>query len=223
MRKVIGMNFDWMFKVYEESDLKKAPSTKLKIVHLPHNAVDLPYNNFDEGDTSGVFSYFKKLEIDETFKDKIVRLRFEGVAHFAKVYVNKEFVGAHIGGYTPFELTIHEKLSFEKENEILVIVDTSENQMIPPFGGQVDYLGYGGIYREVSLIVNDISYIKDVFIENRGSSDLIINLETSRMHGDVEIEIKDPAQNSVIKHKHSVKDHLSRIKLSIDQPILWDL
>ncbi|MBU1143720.1 MAG: glycoside hydrolase family 2 protein [Firmicutes bacterium] len=223
MRKVIGINFDWMFKTYEESDLKKISISKSKVVHIPHNAVDIPFNNFEETETSGVFSYFKKLEVDESFKDKVIRLRFEGVAHFAKVYINKEFVGAHIGGYTPFELIITDKISFEKDNELLVIVDTSENQMIPPFGGVVDYLGYGGIYREVSLIVTDISYVKDVFVENRGSNDLIVNLETSRMHGTVEIEIKDPNLQSVLKYKHEVKDHISRIKLSIEKPMLWGI
>lgn len=223
MRKVIGLNFDWMFKMYEDSDMKKFLISKAKSVNIPHNAIDIPFNNFEEFDTSGVFSYYKKLDIDESLKNKVVSIRFEGVGHFAKVYMNKEFVGAHIGGYTPFELTISDKLSFDKENELLVVVDTTENQMIPPFGGVVDYLGYGGIYREVSLIVTDISYIKDVFIENRGTSDLIVNLETSRMHGVLEIEIKDPKDVSVLKHKHEVKDHLSRIKLSVENPILWDI
>jgi beta-galactosidase len=223
MRKVIGINFDWMFKTYEDSDIKKFLVSKSISIHIPHNAVDIPFNNFEEYETSGVFSYYKKLDIDETLKNKIVRIRFEGVGHFAKVYINKEFVGAHIGGYTPFELNISDKLSFDKENELLVIVDTTENQMIPPFGGVVDYLGYGGIYRDVSLIVTDISFIKDVFVENRGTSDLIVNLETSRMHGFVEIEIKDSNDKSVLKYKHEVKDHLSRIKLSIENPVLWDI
>lgn len=50
------------------------------------------------------------------------------------------------------------------ENWLTVKVDSTEREDIPPFGYLVDYLGYGGIYREVELIVSDMVYVEAMHV-----------------------------------------------------------
>lgn len=85
---------------------------------------------------------------------------------YAKVYLNGEFIGEHKGGYTPFDIRIDPYYDWSSSDNILtVIVDSTERSDIPPFGGQIDYLTYGGIYRDVSLGVYDEVYISNIKIE----------------------------------------------------------
>ena len=58
-------------------------------------------------------------------------------------------------------------LAWDGENVLAVVVDSSERPDIPPFGGQIDYLTFGGIYREVSLRVVPSTYIENVFAKTR--------------------------------------------------------
>ena len=51
-----------------------------------------------------------------------------------------------------------------EEALIAVELDTTENPATPPFGFVIDYLTYGGLYREVWLDVREQSYIEDVFV-----------------------------------------------------------
>ena len=68
----------------------------------------------------------------------------------AKVFLNGTFIMEHIGGFTPFtcELT---GLVTGGDDVIALVVDARERDDIPPFGYVIDYLTYGGIYREVWL------------------------------------------------------------------------
>src|SRR5690606_30711217 len=71
---------------------------------------------------------------------------------------------AHKDGYTPFEARLTGKLK-TGENVITVTIDGSENPEIPPFGGQIDYLTYAGIYREAWLRVTAPVFIGNAKVE----------------------------------------------------------
>lgn len=73
---------------------------------------------------------------------------FEGIAHEAQVFLNGERIGEHHCGYTAFSIDISKKLRIGEENVLTVRVDSRENLNIPPFGYVIDYMTYGGIYRE---------------------------------------------------------------------------
>ncbi len=46
---------------------------------------------------------------------------------------------------------------------LAVEVDSTERKDIPPFGGEIDYLTFGGIYRDVALRVVADTHIENVF------------------------------------------------------------
>ena len=78
-----------------------------------------------------------------------VWLQFEGVNSSAKVLLNGRTICAHDGGYSTFRVHISELL--EKDNRLTVEVDNSINDRIYP--QKADFTFYGGIYRDVSLMV----------------------------------------------------------------------
>lgn len=75
--------------------------------------------------------------------------------------------GSHKGGYTPFTVELSDLLTYGEENTLLVRVDSTERTDFPPCGNVVDYLTYGGIYREVSLEVTEPDYVRTLRISPR--------------------------------------------------------
>lgn len=126
-------------------------------VSLPHSNQEIPYNYFDENIYQFVSCYRKYFTVNECYSGKRVYVDFDGVMTFAQVYINGTYLGEHKGGYTPFSFDLTPYLSYDSENVLVVMVDSTERKDIPPFGFVIDYLTYGGIYREVNLrIVNPI-------------------------------------------------------------------
>ena len=223
MRVEQHLNFDWQFGPFVEHHLKGEGYDQLIQVNLPHNAVDIPFNNFNEEMTWSLFTYVKSLDIQENLKGQTLRLMFEGVAHRANVYLNLKHIGEHLGGYTPFELDISSDVNYDQINTLMVVVDTKEHPDIPPFGGVVDYLGYGGIYREVRMIQTPPAYIKDVFVEQNGSPDLSVHLKLSKPHGQIQIKINDGDGNKVLHDKFEMNVSTHTILLHMDNVRLWDI
>ena len=124
----------------------------------PHTCKELPLNYFDERDYQFVSGYRKEFALPRGMKMKGNRflLHFEGVANAAKVYLNGTLLGEHKGGYTAFVFDVTDTVK-SRGNVLAVEVDSTERPEIPPFGRVVDYLCYGGIYREVWLeCVNEV-------------------------------------------------------------------
>jgi len=160
--KTIHLNYDWKYKNdYNEKYITTFP--KSDVVHIPHTNIELPYNNFSEKLYQFVSSYEKTVELKKV-KAKRYILHFEGVMAYSEVYVNKVKVASHKGGYTPFMADITKEL-IDGENKIFVMVDSTERKDIPPHGFVVDYLTYGGIYREVYITEHEENYVDNAFID----------------------------------------------------------
>jgi len=167
MRKIIPLNNNWYFKKQYEQGLEQSNSLDgFEMVHLPHSNVELPYNYFDEGLYQIISCYKYPLCLPKEYKGNVIYTHFEGVMAYAQVYLNGIFLGDHKGGYTPFDIRIDPYYNWDLETNILtVVVDSTERSDIPPFGGQIDYLTYGGIYREVSLGIYDEIFISNIKVE----------------------------------------------------------
>ena len=140
----ITINDGWEFK---------GVSAKWEKVRLPHS-----WNNNDslEGTSGyyrGVGYYRKQLFAPEAWDGKCVVLKFEGVNQVTTVHVNGTEALTHKGGYTAFSVDISKLISYGKDNLLEVIVDNSHNENVPPLNA--DFTFYGGVYRDVHLIVAD--------------------------------------------------------------------
>lgn len=151
MRDLISFNSDWLFEGNEH-------------VTLPHTAVELPFHYFDERSYQRGFTYEKRFTPAPEWNDREVTLHFEGAMANSRVFLNGEEIAAHKDGYTPFEARLTGRMK-DGKNVLTVEIDGSENPAIPPFGGQIDYLTYAGIYREVWIKLSAPVSIASVKIE----------------------------------------------------------
>lgn len=166
MRKVIPLNDGWYFKPsFCDNDINNIdPDKQFSNVRLPHTNIELPFHYFDETIYQFHSCYMKRLPPLDHLENQIITLHFEGVMTYAEVFLNGIRIGEHKGGYTPFTFDITSSVR-PIENWLVVHVDSTERSDIPPFGFVVDYLTYGGIYREVELIIKPMSYLDNIRIE----------------------------------------------------------
>lgn len=169
MTERIYMNDGWRFTEHFSEKLTEAgfDDSALEIVRLPHTCREVPFHYFDEEIYQMVSGYRRVLSAPESWKGKRVLLTLEGAAHASEVFLNGEKVGEHRCGYTAFTLDVSKSLNYGAENVLAVKVDSRETLNIPPFGYVVDYMTYGGIYREVYLDIKNQNYLKDVFVHSQ--------------------------------------------------------
>lgn len=181
MRKVIAFNHNWRYlERFDEEFVDPAfDDSDFAVVHLPHANKEVPYNYFDEKMYQFVSCYRKTFDLSDEYKGKRIFVDFEGVMTYGEVFINGHFVGSHKGGYTPFSCDLTEYVQFGKENVLVVKVDSTERPDIPPFGHMIDYLCFGGIYREVDLRIVDPVFIANVFAKPQDVLENKKSLETS--------------------------------------------
>lgn len=228
----INLNFNWKYiNNYNSKYLSENfDFNNFESVNIPHANIELPYNNFDEKLFQFTSTYIKDIFIPNKYKDKSLILRFDGAATYALVYLNGEKIGQHKGGYTSFSFDISDKLKFNSNNRIIVILDSSERPEIPPFGHVIDYLTYGGIYREVYIDVHEKGYISNLFItpKNVLTKTPLINFKflfkNKPKDKKIKITVKDLNDNVILK-KEIIPDNLEVFETTFEiQNIkLWDI
>ena len=102
MRIIENFNRDWIFRAGFEPAFASA-SQPGETVQLPHTAVELPYNYFDEKSYQKAFTYQKVIAWEPRFEGKEVSLVFDAAMADSVVYLNGIEITAHKDGYTPFE------------------------------------------------------------------------------------------------------------------------
>ncbi len=157
MRIVKHLNDDWKYVVpFTEALIHPDfDDSALETVRLPHTNLELPFSHFDETISQRVSGYRKTFHLGASLRDKQALFHFEGVMVIAQVFLNGILIGKHKGGFTPFLCDGTHAVRWGGENVLALSVDAREHPDIPPFGGIVDYLTYGGIYREVRLELVD--------------------------------------------------------------------
>ena len=133
-------------------------------VRLPHNVKELPLHYASPEYYEGIYGYRTFLFIDSRDNGRRLFLQFDGAAHIASVYINGTLAAEHRCGYTAFRVEITGLVHYGEENVVAVRLDSTEKKEIPPFGFVIDYLTYGGLYREAWLDIRKQSYISDVFV-----------------------------------------------------------
>ena len=237
MRKIIHINDQWFYaNDYKDEYLKNEfDFSNFERVDLPHTNIELPYNYFDEKAYQFVSTYVKTLKFDNSIKGKKVFLDFEGVMIAAEVYLNGIHVGGHKGGYTNFSIDITEALKINEDNILKVVVDSTERPDIPPHGYVVDYLTYGGIYREVSLRIVEPIFINNLYAraydclkeEKRLELDIEINnFEEHRDDLEIVVDFGDDTFEETLSTKLPIEEGTSIKNIEIDQlnmVKLWDI
>ncbi|WP_347976919.1 glycoside hydrolase family 2 TIM barrel-domain containing protein [Microbacterium sp. ProA8] len=134
---------------FEAATAESAP----RPVRLPHDAVrDLPRSaDSDQGVHTGyvpggVFEYAKTFEVPDAWREKTVRLEFEGVYRDAVVFLNGDAVVHEPNGYNAFEAVLDPYLRYGEQNRITVEARVHRDSR---------WYSGAGIYRPVHLVVAD--------------------------------------------------------------------
>ena len=162
-------------------------------VRLPHTVQQLPLHYADHKSYQMICGYRRKLEVTDDMQGKRLFLQFDGAAHIATVYVNGRELAHHRCGYTAFRVEITGAVQ-PGENLVAVKLDTTENPAVPPFGFVVDYLTYGGLYREVWLDVRNQSFVSDIYITTPTTESVRLEITAEHEEGCAyHVEIQDAA------------------------------
>ena len=233
-RQDILLNNDWNFRFSHQ--VQKGTEVR---VDLPHtwNAQDALSGKIDY--KRGIGNYEKNLFIRPEWKGKRLFIRFEGVNNIADVFVNRRHIGEHRGGYGAFIFEITGKVEYGKENSILVRVNNGEQLDIMPLVGDFNF--YGGIYRDVHLLIIDetcisplnyaspgVRLIQDSVSHKYAKVRAVVDLSNGGSNREVELNVR------LLDGQRVVKEGTKKVNLSgnaamqqeftfeIDQPHLWN-
>ena len=234
-RQDILQNNDWNLRFSHQ--VQKGTEVR---VDLPHtwNAQDALSGKIDY--KRGIGNYEKNLFIRPEWKGKRLFIRFEGVNNIADVFINRRHIGEHRGGYGAFIFEITGKVEYGKENSILVRVNNGEQLDIMPLVGDFNF--YGGIYRDVHLLITDetcispldyaspgVRLIQDSVSHRYAKVRAIVDLSNgSSGNQEVELNVR------LLDGQRVVKEGTKNVNLSgnevmqqeltfeIDQPHLWN-
>jgi beta-galactosidase len=194
--RILPMNRGWHFLANVPAGGHDAAfdETAMARVTVPHTNKMLPWHNFDDADYEFVSLYRRKFRLPASAKGKRIFADFEGAMTATTVWINGKKLGEYKGGFTPFSFELTDHVSLDGENILALDVDSTERADIPPFGHQIDYLTFGGLYREVNLRVVPASFIANVFAQpknvlKRPALDVQCFVEQAAGHGKLHLDV----------------------------------
>lgn len=199
LRSKENINENWTYSEDTSKDLEQAlKADDWQKINLPHtwNATD-PMD-LETGYRRNSSWYKKNLELPKIASGTQYTLYFEGSNITTEVYINGQKAGEHIGGYVGFEIDITNSIE-QGKNEILVRVDNGYNRDIIP-SQKSDFFIYGGITRDVWLLIEPKRHISDLKIitpsvsEKKASLTVTASLENNSSENgmDVKAVLLDP-------------------------------
>jgi beta-galactosidase len=167
VNKRIALNDGWEFTRSFTDAFLQPGSPADETVRLPHTCAETPYDYFDESVYQMVCGYRRTLAVPAEWADKCLLLTVGAAGHMAEVFRDGEKLAEHRCGYTAFTVDLTDRALPGREHLLVIKVDSRENLDQPPFGFVIDYMTYGGLYREVWLEVKEPAHISDVFAKPR--------------------------------------------------------
>ena len=212
MKGKLLWNLNWYFcEGFSDERVKCGSTDGMEQIHLPHQVKTLTYNCFSHDDTQMISTYAKRFTLNAEEAAKRTLVEFDGVMTYFELYVNGHLAGSHKGGYSRarFEITpyVH-----EGENTLFVMVDSNERNDIPPFGCVIDYITYGGIYRDVNLYLLEPVFMTDVLFRYDMTGE-----NTAEVYPEFYVDNAGPAFTGVIAV--TVADREGRELLSYSQDV----
>lgn len=227
MRNTTKINEGWAFHKgpLKGGKVPKKAKADWESVNLPHT-----WNNMDGQDGGSDYYrapcwYCKELEIDLQ-PTEVAYLEFQGVHSVCEVYANGLLIKRHEGGFSTFRANLTPYLKRGKV-KLAVKADNSDNKNVYP--QTADFTFFGGIYRDVYLIVTERRHFDlDYFgtkgitatptVNNDGSADIALCAYTANTtDGDrVRFSIDGKSYDAAIEGNQATA------KLHFDTPHLWN-
>jgi len=230
-RRIFPLNHKWLYseKAAPEALQPGFNDKGFAKITIPHTNKMLPASGFDESEYTFVSVYRRHFRLPKEIKDQRIFLDFGGVMTAAEVFFNGKNLGEYKGGYTAFSFELTKDINWNGNNVLAVEVDSSERKDIPPFGNLVDYLTFGGIYREIEIRAVPKTYIGNVFakpgnvLKNDRSVNVKVFLEGQAASAEVSVELRDG--DKIISSAKSAADKpmLEMNLANLGNIELWDI
>lgn len=214
MRKIININKNWTF----------TKEGKEEHISLPHTW------NSQDGQDGGNDYYRGKCVYKYTFdnpqekSNQLIFLEFTGVSMTCTVYLNNKRISEHKGGYSTFRVELTPEL--REENVLVVEVDNRERFDIYP--QRADFTFYGGIYRDVNLIIVPENHFDLTYHGSPGIKVTPeINLEKKTANIKVESWVSGTAKLAQFSVDGQTKEsevinNYAAVSFLLESPHLWD-
>ena len=230
------INDNWNFRFSHQVNGSDA-----RRVDLPHtwNAQDALSGKIDY--KRGIGNYTKRLFVDNSWRGRRLFLRFEGANSVTDVFVNGKCLGEHRGGYGAFVFEITDKVEYGKQNTILARVNNGERLDVMPLVGDFNF--YGGIYRDVHLVLTDnlcispLDYASPgVYLQQKAVSReraevcakvMLSSNATAPRRARLRVEVKDgdrvvAAREKEVEINPKASAQADTLNFSISKPRLWN-
>lgn len=198
MREIYSFNTKWAFS----KDVSEVPQTmpeKWYWVNLPHswNAID----GQDGGNDyyRGTCYYAKEIDQCDLPAGEKYYLEINGANSSADVYVNGKKLAHHDGGYSTWRVNVTDVLGVH--NLFVIAVDNSANDTVYP--QNADFTFYGGIYRNVNIIVVGESHFD---LEYYGGPGIKVTPQVKGADADIEVEVYLTGAKEGQKLSYKIKD-----------------
>ena len=230
-REVYSLNDDWQFfyKLDTSSD-------NARRISLPHTW------NLDALAGQGTYhqttaNYSRNIFVPAEWMGKRLFLKFHGVQSVADLFVNGHHVGEHRGGWTAFTFEITKHLEYGKENSLVVVVSNAYQNNVLPTSSEENL--YGGIYRDVELIVTEPTTISPLYYGTDGilvhqnnisdtSVDATVSVYVTTLSEkacDLALTVRAPTGDVVlsryIKSRIEGNNKPINIPITLEEPLLW--
>ncbi|WP_350351303.1 beta-glucuronidase [Microbacterium sp. A8/3-1] len=230
-RDLVKLDGVWKFAI--DSRLPEEPWSSVLDTPL-EAAVPASYNDLFTDpairDHVGWVYYQRSVQVPRGWTGERILLRFDAATHSAKVYVDDQLVGGHVGGYTPFDIDVTDAVRPGAAFRLTVAVSPDlTNITIPPgkievgmTGGKTqtyfhDFYNYAGLARSVSLYSLPQVHVDDVTVVTTfdGSTGFVDYRVETVGGADVRVRLADAAGTVVATASGSEG------RLQIDDVVLW--
>jgi hypothetical protein len=170
-RQKLNFNTNWAF---HQGELNHAEQVGFNDrdwegVTIPHIMRIEKKHNGGGAIYQGIGWYRRYFNLSKSLKNKRLTIHFEGVQMNCEVYLNGKKIAGHFGGYMGFSVEVSGQVKFDQNNVLALKVSNTDDPLTPPGKPmqKLDFNYYGGIYRNVSLLVTDKIYVSDVLEANK--------------------------------------------------------
>ena len=195
--------YDYRFKERPESDPNaywNKPIIKKKSDWTEHefktpNNINVPgdWNSQDPKFLyyEGTVWYQRNFDKPKMMDDEDAYLYFGAVNYEAHVYLNGKKLGMHKGGFTPFNFKIPESLLQDRDNNLVVHVNNNRHPNEVPTVN-TDWWNYGGITRDVKLVLTPKQFIQQYHIQLDQNQDILKAKKKKRYQIDGWVKLNEP-------------------------------
>jgi len=186
---------------------------------------------------AGTGWYRRLFPIPDTWSGRAVILRFGAVNYRAEIWINGQPIGAHEGGYLPFELDASEFIRYGDSNDLKVrVTSPSDNpERFPdfpfseiPHGKQSWYGVLGGIWQSVWIEARSLWHIEQItltpFLETGELRARIALSSPNEGHpGTLRIRVQTPDGTTVLENENRVPPGARNLELNqvVPEPVPW--